>query len=72
MNLGRLLADTTKRLPGKPALHWRGQSWSWEELNQRVDQLALALQKRGISAGSLSITVFFGFSHSRHADLGAV
>ncbi len=52
MNLGRLLADTARRLPDKPALIWRGESWSWDELNKRVDQLASALQRRGISAGS--------------------
>ena len=52
MNLGRLLADTARRLPDKPALIWRGESWSWDELNKRVDQLASALQRRDISAGS--------------------
>jgi acyl-CoA synthetase (AMP-forming)/AMP-acid ligase II len=51
MNLGRLLSDTARRLPDQPALVWRGQSWSWRELDRRVNGLASALRARGTGRG---------------------
>ncbi len=51
MNLGRLLSDTARRLPDREALVWGAQSWTWAQLNDRVDALVAALQKRGIGKG---------------------
>jgi acyl-CoA synthetase (AMP-forming)/AMP-acid ligase II len=51
MNLGRLLSDTARRLPDKPALVWGGQSWTWHELDRRVDRLVAALRARGHGHG---------------------
>jgi len=50
-NLGRLLSQTARRLPDAPALIWRAQSWTWAELNARVDRLASALRAQGIGPG---------------------
>ena len=50
-NLGRLLSQTARRLPAAPALIWREQSWSWAELDARVDRLAAALRGLGVGKG---------------------
>ena len=51
MNLGCLLSQTARRLPERTALMWRDRSWTWAELNGRVDALAEALRQRGIGKG---------------------
>lgn len=51
MNLGRLLSDTARRLPDKPALVWGGRSWTWHEIDRRVDRLVAALRARGHGHG---------------------
>ncbi len=51
MNLGRLLTQTARRLPDAPALVWRETTWSWRELDARVDRLASALRARGVGPG---------------------
>ena len=51
MNLGRLLSDTARRLPAHPGLIWRGKSWSWAEIDARVNALAAALKSLGIGKG---------------------
>ena len=50
-NLGRLLTQTARRLPDAPALIWRDLTWSWAELDARVDRLCAALSARGIGPG---------------------
>jgi len=50
-NLARLLTQTARRLPDAPALLWRGRTWSWAELDARVDRLAAALRARGVAPG---------------------
>lgn len=50
-NLGRLLSQTARRLPDAPALIWRERTWSWAELDARVDRLAAALRAQGIGQG---------------------
>lgn len=50
-NLARLLTQTARRLPDAPALLWRGRTWTWAELDARVDRLAAALRERGIAPG---------------------
>ena len=51
MNLGCLLSQTAWRLPDRTALVWRDASWTWAELNARVDALAGALRQRGVGKG---------------------
>jgi len=51
MNLGRLLSDTARRLPERTALVWREASWTWAELDGRVNALVAALRAAGIAKG---------------------
>jgi acyl-CoA synthetase (AMP-forming)/AMP-acid ligase II len=51
MNLGRLLSDTARRLPERTALVWRDASWTWAELDGRVNALVAALKVAGIAKG---------------------
>ena len=51
MNLGRLLTHTARRLPDAPALVRGGQSWTFADLDQRVDRLAAALRGIGVAKG---------------------
>ncbi|GAB4360489.1 MAG: acyl-CoA synthetase [Kiloniellaceae bacterium] len=51
MNLGRLLADTARRLPHAPALVWGDRTWTWAETSARVDALVTALRNRGLGKG---------------------
>ena len=51
MNLGRLLSDTARRLPERPALVWGERAWTWAELDARVNALVAALKARGLGKG---------------------
>ena len=51
MNLGRLLSDTARRLPERPALIWGERVWSWRALDDRVNALVAALKARGLTKG---------------------
>ncbi len=51
MNLGTLLTQTARRLPDHPALIWRERTWTWGQLNGRVDALATALAALGLEKG---------------------
>lgn len=51
MNLGRLLADTARRLPDEVALVWGERQWTWAETEARVDALVAALRRRGLGKG---------------------
>ena len=51
MNLGRLLSDTARRLSGHPGLIWRDRTWSWAEIDARVNALAAALKSLGLGKG---------------------
>lgn len=50
-NLGRLLTHTARRIPDAAALRWREQTWSWGELDARVDRLCAAFRAQGIERG---------------------
>jgi acyl-CoA synthetase (AMP-forming)/AMP-acid ligase II len=50
-NLGRLLTHTARRLPDAPALVWGERSWTFAELDARVDRLAAALRGLGVGKG---------------------
>jgi acyl-CoA synthetase (AMP-forming)/AMP-acid ligase II len=62
MNLGRLLTQTARRLPDSPGLIWRERTWSWRELDARVDRLAAALRAEGIAPGERVLV------HSRNSN----
>ncbi|MGQ0663181.1 MAG: AMP-binding protein, partial [Pseudomonadota bacterium] len=51
MNLGRLLSDTARRLPDRPALVWRDKTWTWREIDTRVNALTAALKSLGVGKG---------------------
>src|SRR5262245_4222616 len=51
MNLGRLLSDVARRLPDRPGLVWRDKTWSWANIDGRVNALAAVLRKFGIGKG---------------------
>jgi acyl-CoA synthetase (AMP-forming)/AMP-acid ligase II len=50
-NLGRLLSDTARRLPGRPALVWRDRIWTWREIDARVNAFVAALKSLGVGKG---------------------
>ncbi|MEQ8652222.1 MAG: acyl-CoA synthetase [Kiloniellales bacterium] len=51
VNLGRLLSDSARRLPDRPALIWGERQWTWAETDGRVNALVAALKARGIGKG---------------------
>jgi fatty-acyl-CoA synthase len=51
MNLAHFLRQAAKRYPREIGLVWGEQSWTWAELDRRVDAMALALAARGIGKG---------------------
>jgi acyl-CoA synthetase (AMP-forming)/AMP-acid ligase II len=51
MNLGRLLSDTARRLPDRPALVWRDKTWTWRALDARVNAFVAALKSLGVGKG---------------------
>ena len=61
-NLGRLLTHTARRIPAAPALVWRGRTWSFAELDARVDRLAAALRSLGVGKGDRVLV------HSRNSN----
>jgi len=61
-NLARLLTQTARRLPEAPALVWRGRSWSFAELDARVDRFAQGLRGLGVAKGDRVLV------HSRNTN----
>jgi acyl-CoA synthetase (AMP-forming)/AMP-acid ligase II len=61
-NLGRLLTQTARRVPDRPALVWRDRVWSFAELDARVDRLAAALRGIGVAKGERVLV------HSRNSN----
>ena len=51
MNLAHFLLQSAKRYPNEIALAWGEQTWTWAQLNARVDAMAAALSARGVSKG---------------------
>ena len=64
MNLGRLLTQTARRLPGRTALVWGERWWTWAELDARVVAVSvdspwvLERFKREIGANYLFLSDF--------------
>ena len=50
-NLGRLLSDTARRMPDRPGLIWREKTWTWAEIDRRVDAMVAALKGLGLGHG---------------------
>jgi acyl-CoA synthetase (AMP-forming)/AMP-acid ligase II len=61
-NLGRLLTQTARRIPDAPALVWRDRTWTFAELDARVDRLAEALRNLGVAKGDRVLV------HSRNSN----
>lgn len=51
MNFGRFLSDTARLHPEREALVWRERSWSWRELDGRVNALVRGLRGLGLGKG---------------------
>ena len=51
MNLAHFLLQSAKRYPNEIALAWGEDTWTWAQLNARVDAMAAALAARGVSKG---------------------
>ncbi len=51
MNLGDLLTQTAQRLPDHLAFVWGEKTWTWRELNARIDNVARGLAAKGVVKG---------------------
>jgi fatty-acyl-CoA synthase len=51
MNLAHFLRQSAKRYPNETGLVWGEDSWTWAQLDARVDAMAAALSARGVSKG---------------------
>jgi len=51
-NLATFLTQTATRLPDRPAVIRGETTWTWAQLNTRVNALASAMQEQGIGSGS--------------------
>ena len=51
MNLAHFLRRSARRFPDAVGLAWGERSWTWAELDARVDATAAALAARGIAKG---------------------
>ncbi|HBI82953.1 MAG TPA: acyl-CoA synthetase, partial [Alcaligenaceae bacterium] len=56
MNLGRLLTHTAKLYPGRPALITDDATWTWAQVNARVNAMVQALRKLGVRKGDKLLT----------------
>jgi fatty-acyl-CoA synthase len=51
MNLAHFLLQSARRYPNEIGLAWGEQTWTWSQLNARVDAMAAALSAHGVSKG---------------------
>lgn len=51
-NLATFLSQTAARLPDRPAIIRGEHTWTWAQLDTRVNALAAAMREQGIGAGS--------------------
>ncbi|MFC9557679.1 AMP-binding protein [Rhodococcus sp. NPDC056960] len=68
-NLATLLTQTAARLPDRPAIIRGDETWTWAQLDDRVNALTAAMRGHGLTAGSVvllhspncmdTLTVFF-------------
>lgn len=62
MNLGDLVSEAARRYPARPGIVWGDETWSWAEINARIDGAANSLLKLGVSRGDRVIV------HSRNSN----
>ena len=51
MNLAHFLRQSAKRYSNEIALIWGEQTWTWAQVDARVDAIAAALAARGVGKG---------------------
>ena len=51
MNLSHVLRQAARRFPSGIGLVWGETSWTWRELDARVDAMVAALRARGVRKG---------------------
>lgn len=51
MNLAHFLRQAARRFPDRAAIIWGSDSWTWADLDRRVDALAAVLAGEGIGKG---------------------
>ncbi len=51
MNLSRMLCQAARRFPDEVGFVWGDASWTWAELDRRVDAMAAALVAHGVTKG---------------------
>ena len=51
MNLAHFLRQSAKRYPNEIALVWGEQTWTWAQMDARVEAMAAALAARGVGKG---------------------
>src|SRR4029077_12458448 len=51
MNLAHFLRQSAKRYPNEIALVWGQQTWTWVQMDARVEAMAAALAARGVGKG---------------------
>lgn len=56
MNLGQFLAQTARLHPDLPGLIHRDKTWTWREINARVDAMCVALTALGVRPGDRILT----------------
>ncbi|WP_244831977.1 acyl-CoA synthetase [Caballeronia sp. TF1N1] len=51
MNLGDLLTQVARRFPKEPGFITSERTWTWEEINARVNAVCVALRQEGVKPG---------------------
>jgi fatty-acyl-CoA synthase len=62
-NLGFALSDIARRLPDHTGLVWGERSWTWSEINARVNAVVSSLRRLGIGKGDRILV------HSRNTNV---
>lgn len=52
-SIGRLLEEQARRYPGRPAVRFGNDEWSYAQLNARANQVAAVLAARGVQSGDV-------------------
>jgi len=55
MNIASFLTNTALRIPGHPAIRFKGQTITFAEMNSRVDAVAIGLAKHGLMPGDFCV-----------------
>src|SRR4051795_8065165 len=51
MNLAHFMRQSARRYAGVIGFVWGEKSWTWAELDRRVDAISAALSERGVTKG---------------------